>query len=111
MLNVVFLSIGVKKQAYLDVSSAQNPALSYGAVGILGLGFTSLSTVDALVNRSGADTGRSLLYNLFEDNPSEPNFIAFALQRSTHADNEVEGSFSIGVSFLVMSRANLRHVY
>ncbi|KDQ28961.1 hypothetical protein PLEOSDRAFT_1112018 [Pleurotus ostreatus PC15] len=94
--DVEFANIGVKKQAYLDVSSAQNPALSYGAVGILGLGFTSLSTVDALVNRSGADTGRSLLYNLFEDNPSEPNFIAFALQRSTHADNEVEGSFSIG---------------
>ncbi|KAJ8509332.1 hypothetical protein ONZ45_g8504 [Pleurotus djamor] len=94
--DVVFANIEVKKQAYLDIVRAQNPALSYGADGILGLGFTSLSTVDALVNRSGQDTGRSLLYNLFEDNPSEPNFIAFALQRSTHDESDVEGSFSIG---------------
>ncbi|KAF5369897.1 hypothetical protein D9758_001054 [Tetrapyrgos nigripes] len=94
---VEFAGISVKKQGFLDVSSAQNPALGYGANGILGLGFTSLSTVDALVNSTGFDTGRSLLYNLFEDNPSEPNFIAFALQR-TKEDNQddVEGSFSVG---------------
>lgn len=90
-----FAGISVPSQAFLDVSSAQNPALSYGAAGLLGLGFDSLSTIDALVNATGASTGRSLLYNLFQDNPSEPNFIAFSLQ-STSDDDQVSGSFAIG---------------
>ncbi|EIN10744.1 acid protease [Punctularia strigosozonata HHB-11173 SS5] len=92
-----FAGISIPKQAFLDVSQANNPALSYGADGILGLGFTSLSTIDALVNGTGASTGRSILYNAFLDNPSEPNFIAFALQRSTdNSTDDVEGMFSIG---------------
>ncbi|KAG2156058.1 aspartic peptidase domain-containing protein [Suillus clintonianus] len=90
-----FAGISVPSQAFLDVSSAQNPALSYGAAGLLGMGFDSLSTIDALVNATGASTGRSLLYNLFQDNPSEPNFIAFSLQ-STSDDDQVSGSFAIG---------------
>ena len=89
-------SINVPQQAFLDVSSAVNPALSYGTSGILGLGFTSLSTVDALVNRTGASSGRSLLYNLFNDNPTEPNFIAFSLQRSSDPTDDIEGTFLIG---------------
>ncbi|GJE84392.1 A1 family peptidase [Phanerochaete sordida] len=93
---VEFAGITVPSQAYLDVSQAQNPALSYGAVGIVGLGFTQLSTVDALVNHTGASTGRSLLYNAFEDNKAEPNYIAFSLQRSAQPDDDVEGTFSIG---------------
>ena len=77
-----------------------NPALSYGALGIVGLGFTSLSTVDALVNHTGTDSGRSLLYHAFKENPSEPNYIGFALQRSTQPDDDVEGTFSIGPCLL-----------
>ena len=64
--------LSISSQAYLDVSQAQNPALSYGAVGIVGLGFTQLSTIDALVNHTGSSTGRSLLYNAFESNKAEP---------------------------------------
>lgn len=90
-----FAGVSVPSQAFLDVSSAQNPALSYGAIGILGLGFDSLSSIDALVNSTGASTGRSFLYNLFQDNPSEPNFIALSLQ-STSDDDQVTGSFAIG---------------
>ena len=78
------------------MSIAQDPALGYGADGIVGLGFTSLSTIDALVNASSASSGRSLLYNLFNANPKEPNFLAFSLQRSTEANDEVQGTFSIG---------------
>lgn len=89
-------SISIPSQAFLDVASVINPATGYGAVGIVGLGFTSLSTIDALVNSTGSSTGRSLLYNMFADNPSEPNFISFALQRSSEPDDEVEGSFAIG---------------
>ena len=90
------LSISVPNQAFLDVSSANNPTIDYGANGIMGLGFTSLSTIDALVSRTGSSSGRSLLYNLFSDNPHEPNFIAFSLQRSTDPTNDVEGTFLIG---------------
>ncbi|KAJ7591057.1 aspartic peptidase domain-containing protein, partial [Mycena floridula] len=93
---VEFAGISVASQALLDASSVQNPALGYGAVGILGLGFTSLSSIDSALNASGSSKGRSLLFNLFQDNPSEPNFISFALQRSTEPNDEVEGSFSIG---------------
>ncbi|KAF7332207.1 Acid protease [Mycena kentingensis (nom. inval.)] len=92
-----FAGINVTSQALLDVSSANNPALAYGAEGLVGLGFTSLSSIDSAVNKSGASTGRSLLYNLFHDNPSEPNYMAFALQRSSDtSDDAVEGTFSIG---------------
>lgn len=88
--------ISITSQAYLDVSQAQNPALSYGALGIVGLGFTQLSTIDALVNHTGGSTGRSLLYNAFNDDKTEPNYIAFSLQRSAQPNDDVEGSFSIG---------------
>ncbi|KAF5333746.1 hypothetical protein D9757_000024 [Collybiopsis confluens] len=95
----LLLRINISTQAYLDTTKANNPALSYGADGIAGLGFTSLSTIDALVNNSQSSSGRSLLYNMFMQNPSEPNFIAFALERSTDANSDsddIEGSFSVG---------------
>jgi saccharopepsin len=90
-------SISTPSQALLDVTVANNPALGYGASGILGLGFTSLSTIDAAINHTGSSTGRSLLFNLFSANPSQPNFISFAMQRSTDLNNDVEGSFAIGM--------------
>jgi hypothetical protein len=93
---VDFIGLSVPSQAFLDISDVVNPALQYGAKGIVGLGFTSLSTIDALVNATKSSAGRSLLYNLFEIHQDEPNFLAFALQRSTEEDDEVEGSFSIG---------------
>ncbi|KAJ7095380.1 aspartic peptidase domain-containing protein [Mycena belliarum] len=93
---VQFAGINVASQALLDVSSANNPALGYGADGLVGLGFTSLSSLDNAINGTGASTGRSLLFNLFQDNPAQPNFIAFALQRSIDSTSAVQGSFSIG---------------
>ena len=86
----------IPQQAFLDVASVNNPVLSYDADGIAGLGFTSLSTVDALVNQTGASSGRSLLYNAFVFNPTDPNYIAFALQSVSDPDDDVEGTFSIG---------------
>lgn len=71
--------------------------MGYGASGIAGLGFTSLSTIDATINATQKATGRSLLLNLFNVNKSEPNFIAFALERSTDPGDVIEGSFSIGM--------------
>jgi saccharopepsin len=93
---VKFAGITVPNQAFLDVSSAQGPAIDYNTNGIFGLGFTSLSTIDSLVNKTGSSSGRTFLYNLFSDNPQEPNFIAISLQRSTNPTDEVEGTFLIG---------------
>ncbi len=85
-------------QAFIDASQASNPILNYGVSGIVGLGFTKLSSIDYALTNSGKSDGKSLLYNLFADNPKEPNFIAFALQRTTEKAGDVEGSFSIGAS-------------
>ena len=86
-------SISVPNQAFLDVSNAQNPAITCGMSGIMGLGFTSLSRIDALVNKTGSSSGRSLLYNFFNDNPNEPNFMAISLQRLTDPTADVQGTW------------------
>lgn len=81
----------------MDVTAASNPALSYGANGIIGLGFDSLSTIDALVNHSGSATGRTFLYNAFQQNKSEPNLISFTLEDDADPDDSIQGYFSIGI--------------
>ncbi|KAH8106150.1 acid protease [Cristinia sonorae] len=93
---VEFAGIKISQQAFLDVYNVDNPLISYDADGLVGLGFTSLSTIDALVNQTGASSGRSLLYNAFAQNPDEPNYITFALQRVSDPDDDVEGAFTIG---------------
>lgn len=93
---VEFSGVTVPNQALLAASSAVNPALSYGAEGILGLGFTQLSTIDALVNRTGASTGRSFLYNAFRDNLQTPNFISLALERASDTADEIQGVITVG---------------
>ncbi|TBU33278.1 acid protease [Dichomitus squalens] len=93
---VEFAGINVPKQAFIDASEASNPILSYGVDGIVGLGFSKLSSVDNALTNAGQSDGKALLSNLFADNPKEPNFIAFALQRTTESGGDVEGSFTIG---------------
>ena len=88
--------IQVANQSFLDVSDANNPALSYGAQGLLGLGFTSLSNIDYLINQTGSSAGRSFLFNAFSIDPQEPNFISFALSRSKDDQDEVSGAMTIG---------------
>ncbi|KAF5363696.1 hypothetical protein D9756_000629 [Leucocoprinus leucothites] len=78
---VEFIGLKIPKQAFIEVDQADNPVLGYGLNGIAGLGFTALSNVDYAVNKTSSDTGRSLLYNLFAVNPTEPNFLAFSLLR------------------------------
>jgi len=87
----------VPAQAFIDVQSADNSALDYNSNGIVGLAFTRHSLIDNTVGDTEALKGRSLLYNIFDLYPEEPNFIAFALQRDKDGGDEVEGSFSIGM--------------
>jgi len=94
--SVQFLDIFVPSQAFVDAKTVDNPAMSYGANGVAGLGFTRLSSVDSLINSTRQSTGRSLLYNLFMSNPSESNFIAFSFDRNGDPGSDVQGVFSIG---------------
>ncbi|KAG8796977.1 hypothetical protein FRC17_007895, partial [Serendipita sp. 399] len=90
---VSFAGYDIPDQAYLAFQSGNNPVMHFGAVGIVGLGFTGLSHLDAAVE---ADWAKSLLYNIFAQNPSEPNFIAMALERESDAVNTVQGSLGVG---------------
>lgn len=94
--DVEFAGIKVKDQAFIDATVASNPIINYGVSGIVGLGFTKLSTIDGALQKAGINDGKSLLYNLFLENPDEPNFIAFALQRTVEHEGDVEGSFTVG---------------
>lgn len=98
-------SVPVKSQAFIDAHDIDNPISSAGVAGIVGLGFSKLSNVDAVLSNEGQTTGRSLLYNVFAENPKEPNFIAFSLQRQLEPGSDVEGSFSIGK----LARERLQH--
>lgn len=84
--------------------------MSYGADGVLGFGFTRLSLIDSLLNSTNQSTGGNVLYNLFLDNPSEPNFIAISLQRSTDSLDTVQGTFSIGIHCITYFRLDLTFV-
>lgn len=95
--NVSFAGFNVSSQAFMMATSANNPILNWGAEGLLGLGINSHSTIDSLVNGTGSSWGRTLLYNIFSQSPTTPNFIAFLLQRSENTlAIESEGSFTIG---------------
>jgi hypothetical protein len=83
----------VPNQAFLDSSSANNPALDYGAYGICGVGFDSLSTINVLTNGS---TGKTLLYNIFLENRTVPNYISMSLQRNSYQNDSSDGMFAIG---------------
>ena len=104
-------SISVASQAFVVADSVNNPAIGYGASGIFGFGFTQLSSVDSLINSTRQSTGGNLLYNLFLHNPSEPNFIAFFLQRSTDpVEDGLQGSFSIGIFSIAYLRLDLTFI-
>jgi len=62
----------------------------------VGLGFDKLSAIDFALNSSGDAMGHSLLYNMFSQNLSEPNYIAFSLQRTSDPTDNVQGTFLIG---------------
>lgn len=88
--------IQIENQSFLDVSDANNPALGYGAQGLIGLGFTSLSNIDYAINRTGSSSGRSFLFNAFSVDSQEPNFISFVLSRSSDDQDELSGAMTIG---------------
>lgn len=72
-----------------------------GVYGVLGLAFQhgNVSPINIAVKKKyGKDAtwGRSVLHNIFDRNPSEPNFIAIDLARSDDLEDTLGGSFDIG---------------
>lgn len=92
---VKFADLTVPTQAVLVSSSFNNPVTTFGASGIMGLGFTTLSNIDATVG-SNNSWGKSFLYNAFAQSPSEPNYITFSLIRSPNGTQTDDGGFTIG---------------
>jgi saccharopepsin len=76
--------------------SGANPIFQFGAVGIVGLGLTGLSHIDAAVDQNGVTWGRSLLENIFALNTSSANYIAMALEREGDQASTVQGSLGVG---------------
>ncbi|KAJ1304596.1 hypothetical protein OPQ81_005739 [Rhizoctonia solani] len=97
--NVSFAGFDVDDQAFIAVTSAKDmdAMLNRGTYGIIGLGFDALSdVVRAVQTNYNATWGRSLLSNLFLQEPSTPNHIAFALERAGDLDDMAEGAFDVG---------------
>lgn len=97
--NLSFAGFDVDDQAFISVT---NPAdldslFTMGTYGMMGLGFDTLSNVvDVVQALYNATWGRSLLSNLFLQDPNTPNHIAFALERAGDLDDMAEGSFDVG---------------
>ncbi|CAE6459120.1 unnamed protein product [Rhizoctonia solani] len=97
--NVSFADFDVSDQAFIAVTSAKDMDTMFkrGTYGIMGLGFDTLSNVVQVVHTNyNATWGRSLLSNLFLQEPNTPNHIAFALERAGDLDDMAEGAFDIG---------------
>ncbi|KAG8713904.1 hypothetical protein FRC11_010553 [Ceratobasidium sp. 423] len=97
--NVSFAGFDIGDQAFIAVTSVKDmdTMFSRGTYGIMGLGFDTLSNVVQAVHTNyNATWGRSLLSNLFLQEPNTPNHIAFALERAGDLDDMAEGAFDVG---------------
>ncbi|QRV94007.1 aspartyl protease [Ceratobasidium sp. AG-Ba] len=96
---VSFAGFDVDDQAFIAVTAAKDMDALFkrGAYGIIGLGADDLSRVnEAVQNKYNATWGRTLLSNLFLQEPNTPNHVAFALDRAGDLDDTATGSFDIG---------------
>ncbi|TFK20993.1 acid protease [Coprinopsis marcescibilis] len=92
----------IQRQAFLNVEEISvKGLLEHGIYGLLGLSFhvASASPINsAIQSRYGADAtwGHSVLQNIFDQHPTEPNFIALDLARTDDLEETDGGSFGIG---------------
>ncbi|KAG1889345.1 aspartic peptidase domain-containing protein [Suillus subluteus] len=87
--NVRLGTYQVQNQAFLNVDKPYKQATD----GILGLGFISLSMIEKKIKNKVA---RPIMANLFDQNPSTPNFMALALERTIDSENTSGGAITIG---------------
>jgi len=97
-----FSSYEVLRQAFLNVKRSTIKGLdTYGIYGILGLSFdfgTASLINGAIKSKYGNSStwGQSVLHNIFDQHPNQPNFIALSLSRTEDLEDTKGGSFSIG---------------
>jgi len=80
LTSVSFGDFSVANQAL--ISAPGTNATSNGDKGLLGVGAPPLSVINTILSNTSYD-GQSFLDNVFSIHPSDPNFITFALSRST----------------------------
>jgi len=97
-----FTTYEVLRQSFLHVTKSTITGIEkYGISGILGLSFDigTASGINAAVkSRYGNSStwGQSVLHNIFDQHPDQPNFIALSLSRTDDYEDTKGGSFSIG---------------
>ncbi|QRV72563.1 aspartyl protease [Ceratobasidium sp. AG-Ba] len=97
-----FAGFKITNQSYLSVAKQdaffQNEEMRLPKFqGLAGLGFDRISSINNAVIRATNDTwGRSLMSNIFLDDPSTPNHIAFLLDRAGDLSGTDTGCFDIG---------------
>lgn len=94
----------VQSQAFMNVQEMVNfeEMSSQGIQGILGLSFDSASKIDNSIREAwgqSSTAGRSLISNIFHQDPNISNFITVLLGRAGDLDGEVQGQFTIGEYF------------
>ncbi|RXW19701.1 hypothetical protein EST38_g6147 [Candolleomyces aberdarensis] len=95
-------NITLNGHAFLDVKKSTIKGLSeLGIDGLLGLSFNVLSASpinDAVQTAYGSQAtwGHSVLQNIFDQHPDEPNFVAIDLARTDDLEDVAGGSFAIG---------------
>ncbi|PPR00386.1 hypothetical protein CVT26_009667 [Gymnopilus dilepis] len=96
-----FGSYKIEKQAFLNAVPSDNGLQQLGIYGLMGLSFdlrTSSPIQEKIFETQGqsATWGRSVLKNIFTQNPTEPNMIALLLARTDDLEGTDGGSFTIG---------------
>ncbi|PPQ86178.1 hypothetical protein CVT25_006921 [Psilocybe cyanescens] len=97
-----FGSYHIERQAFLNaIESSIGGLQELGVYGLMGLSFdfsTSSPINQKIKSVYGPDAtwGQSVLANIFQQNPAQPNFIAIDLARSADLEDIDGGSFTIG---------------
>lgn len=92
----------IERQAFLNAAQSTIGGLQEnGIFGLMGLSFDfdSASPINAAIKSIYGDDAtwsRSVLRNLFAQNPAEPNFIGLDLARTGDLEDTTGGSFAIG---------------
>lgn len=97
-----FGSYKIERQAFMNADQSNIGGLQeIGVYGLMGLSFdfvTASPINQKIKSIYGPDAtwGRSVLRNIFQQDPSEPNFIAIHLSRSDDLEDTSGGSLTIG---------------
>ncbi|QRV89660.1 aspartyl protease [Ceratobasidium sp. AG-Ba] len=99
-IDVTFAGFSVANQSFLNVQGSEQQSLidRKSTAGLLGLGFDTISGVNAVVEQAtgGQTWGRSIMTNIFMADPTTPNHVAFHLSRLYDNNDTDTGSFDIG---------------